>query len=67
MANKGSTVSNIDLTFTNQDLPSAMDTKVIEGLHVDHVETCQNVHDSVAGNIKLITHSEVALVPTPTQ
>ncbi|GLI76565.1 hypothetical protein PoHVEF18_004838 [Penicillium ochrochloron] len=43
-----------------------MDTKGMEELHIDHVETCHTVNGSVTGNIKLIRDSEVVLVPTPT-
>ncbi|OOQ84557.1 MFS transporter [Penicillium brasilianum] len=43
-----------------------MDTKEIEELHIDNVETCHEVKDVVTGEIKLIQDSEVVLVPTPT-
>jgi hypothetical protein len=43
-----------------------MDTKDIEELHIDNVETCHKVNDVVTGEIKLIKDSEVVLVPTPT-
>jgi hypothetical protein len=35
-------------------------------LHIDHIETVNDDHAHVVGSTKLITDSELVLVPTPT-